>query len=89
MGGLAGFLLRAGFTDPRLLDLFHAIGRLAPGNFEDEIVKFAHSTIEKRERGEKVTGGPKLTNALGGEVVGKMRSWLKQSDLDAFELCCR
>jgi hypothetical protein len=85
MGDLAGFLLRYGFTAARLLDLYHAIGRLAPGGFEDEIVKFARATIDRFERGDKVTGGRKLADALGADVVSRMRAWLKVADADAIE----
>lgn len=86
MGHLAGFLLHAKLPPFIVLEIFKTIGTIAPGNYTPEIVAFANATIGKFERGEKVSGGPKLIEALGEAVVNKLRSWLSVADLDAIEV---
>jgi hypothetical protein len=44
-----------------------------------------NSTLDKIKRGEPVTGGPKLAETIGEDVVAKMRAWLQMADADALE----
>ena len=85
MGDFAGFLAHAKVSDARILDLFRAIGKVAPGDHADEILKFAQHTIDKRRNGEPMRGGPKLLGALGEDVLAKFRGWLKVADVDALD----
>lgn len=85
MGHLAGFLCQAKLPPFIIIEIFKAIGAIVPGNFTNEIVAFANTTIGKFEKGEPVSGGPKLVEALGEAVVNKLRSWLSVLDLDALE----
>lgn len=48
-------------------------------------VKYAQSTVAAFTAGKPVTGGPKLADHLGEDVVVKMRSWLKTRDQDAID----
>jgi hypothetical protein len=47
--------------------------------------KAINATIDKFKRGEPVTGGPKLADSLGADVVAKLRAWLNVADVDALE----
>jgi hypothetical protein len=83
IGPLTGFLLRGGCVDA--LPVVMAAAKIAGDSDLDDRRKSAEATVAKFRKGEKVTGGPTLTNHLPDEVVRKMRSWLKVADGDAVE----
>lgn len=85
VGHLAGFLCQAGLEGAQVIRIISSAARIAGDPDLADRVKFATSTVAKHRAGENVTGGPKLTDDLGPEVVAKMRGWLKLADGDAIE----
>jgi Family of unknown function (DUF5906)/Bifunctional DNA primase/polymerase, N-terminal len=83
MGALAGMLARAKLSEPLIIEMMKVIGDLAPGNHTQEIVAFAKSTLDKIKTGELVTGGKRLDELVGAEMVGKLRTVLRVKDEDA------
>ncbi len=84
-GHLAGFLCQGGIDPAMVVRIIQAAATIAGDADVQDRVKFARNTCGKFTAGENVTGGPKLAEALGDDVVGKMRSWLKLADGDAIE----
>jgi hypothetical protein len=84
IGPLAGFLSQGGVDSPTVIDIIKAAATIAGGDVKD-CLNYATSTVAKFRAGEKVTGAPKLAEALGDEIVAKMRGWLKLADVDAVE----
>jgi hypothetical protein len=84
VGPLAGFLCQGGVDSPTVIEIIKTAATLSGADIRD-CVNYATSTVGKFRAGENVTGGPKLTDALGESVVAKMRGWLKMADLDAIE----
>lgn len=87
VGHLAGLLAKAGapvMLIPRIVEAAAIAARDA--DVRDR-VNFARSTVQKWEsdKDATLTGGPKLAETLGREVVGRLRSWLGVADDDAIE----
>jgi hypothetical protein len=83
VGHIAGFLCHAGVLDTvRVIKTAATIA--GDADLEDR-VNFAQATVAKFRAGEQVTGGPKLADEIGEDVVSKMRGWLKLADVDALE----
>lgn len=76
----AGFLLSRGVDPlfvPRIIRVAATIG--GDENVQDR-VRFASDTVEKFKAGKKkLTGGPKLAQELGEDVVALLRDWLPKS----------
>jgi hypothetical protein len=85
IGPLTGFLLQAGVDAGSTLELIKAASEIAGDSDLQDRVKFARTTIAKFKGGDLVTGGPRLADVIGSDVVAKMRGWLKLKDLDALE----
>lgn len=84
-GHLAGFLLQAGVEGAHALRLIKVAATVAgDGDVQDRLV-YAQGTVAKHGAGERVTGGPKLAEAIGDDVVARLRSWFKLQDIDAIE----
>lgn len=84
-GHLAGFLLQAKVSPAEVLCIIQEACRIAKDKDVHDRVSFAQGTIAKHKNGEKVTGGPKLVEALSESIVARMRGWLKLKDTDALE----
>ena len=84
-GPLAGFLLQAGVPSPMVMAIIEAVAKTAHDTDVQDRVKFAAGTCAKHKRGENVTGGPMLAEAIGEDVVAKLRAWLRQADDGAIE----
>lgn len=85
VGHLAGFLSHAGIDSPTVIEIIRAAATIAGDADVHDRVNFATNTVAKFRAGEQVTGGPKLIEAFGEQVVARMRGWLKLADLDAIE----
>jgi hypothetical protein len=85
MGHLTGFWLQAGLDAATVKRLLKVVCSLCDKSTEGEVLKMAESTIAKHAAGERVTGGPKLKDALGDKLVTRMRSWLRVADVDAID----
>lgn len=85
VGHLTGFLLQAGIEKDTVVKMVKAAATIANDSDVDDRVKYCLNTIAKFENGENVTGGPKLSEALGADVVARMRAWLKLADVGAIE----
>jgi putative DNA primase/helicase len=82
---LPGFLLQAKLDAILVKRIIEAAAKLGADSDWEDRRKAIDATIAKVKNGEPVTGGPKLADAIGAEVVAKMRAWLKMADLDALE----
>lgn len=85
VGHLAGFLSQGGVDSPTVVEIIKAAATIAADPDLHDRVNFASNTVAKFRAGENVTGGPKLAEFIGDDVVAKMRGWLKLADLDAIE----
>jgi len=82
---LPGFLLQAGLDAALVKHIIKAAATIAgDGDWEDRR-KAIDATIVKFKNGEPVAGGPKLADAIGEDVVTKLRAWLRVADLDALD----
>lgn len=82
---LPGFLLQAKL-DPILVKfIIKTAASLAGDTDWADREKAINATIAKFKNGEPVAGGPKLADAVGADVVAKMRAWCKMADMDALE----
>jgi uncharacterized protein DUF5906/bifunctional DNA primase/polymerase-like protein len=82
---LPGFFLQAGLDEILVKQIIRTAAELAGDTDWPDRESAIRATIEKFKRGDNVTGGPKLADELGPEVVSKMRAWLKCADVDALE----
>lgn len=85
VGHLAGFLCQGGIDSPTVIEIIKTAASIAGDSDLHDRLNIATSTVAKFRAGEIVTGGPKLAEAIGEDVVSKMRGWLKLADLDAIE----
>ncbi len=86
VGPLAGFLLQARLDPARVVRIIKVAATIAKDPDVQDRVDFANSTAKTFAAGSAVTGGPKLAEELGEDVVAKMRTWLKGVDEDALVL---
>lgn len=86
-GHLAGFLLRYGVEPLFVSRIIETAGRIAKDPDLKDRMNFVRSTIAKWEadKDTALTGGPKLAEAMGAEVVARLRTWLGVADDDAIE----
>jgi hypothetical protein len=84
-GNLAGFLSHAGIDSPTVIEIIKAAATIAHDPDVHDRINFATATVAKFRAGEPITGGPKLIEEFGEQVVARMRGWLKLADLDAIE----
>lgn len=84
IGPLAGFLVAGGLAPDAVQRVIVAAATIAKSDVRD-VTNFVTATLAKYANGEKVTGGPTLAQALGDDVVTRMRAWLKLADVDAIE----
>lgn len=83
VGPFIGFLLQADIAAPLAIEILKTAAKIAgDADFEDR-AKFARATVATFEGGGQVTGGPRLIDSLGEEVVAKLRAWMKMADLDS------
>jgi hypothetical protein len=82
---LPGFLLQAKVPEILVKYIIRTAASLAGDTDWADREKAINATIAKFKNGEPVAGGPKLADAVGAEVVQKMRAWLKMADMDALE----
>jgi hypothetical protein len=85
MGPLAGFLLQAKIDPMFVLKIIETSARIAGDQDVHDRLNFARATIAAFTAGQNVTGGPKLADAIGEDLVSKLRGWLKMVDVDAIE----
>jgi len=85
VGHLAGFLLQAGLKGLMVETIIRTAATLAGDQDLNDRLTLTRTTIGKFTAGENVTGGPKLTEQIGDELVNRMRAWLKLKDEDAIE----
>lgn len=83
VGHLAGFLARAGAV--HIQQVISAAAHVAKDPDVRDRESFVRDTLAKYKAGEVVSGGRKLAEALGEDVVAKLRSWLGLADDDAIE----
>src|SRR5262249_16900703 len=72
----AGFLLRRGINQAMVQKIIRTAARIAGDPEVTDRVTAARTTAERLARGEKVTGGPTLTNLLGDAVGRTLEQWL-------------
>ena len=85
VGHLAGFLCQAGLDGAQVVRLIKTAATFARDPELHDRLKFANSTVAAFDADKPVTGGPNLADALGEDVVRKIRGWLKVADADALE----
>lgn len=85
VGHLTGFLLMGGLPAPMVIEVIKTAAQIAGDKDLHDRENYARSTCAKHAAGERVTGGPKLAEEIGEDVVTKMRGWLKLADGDAIE----
>jgi putative DNA primase/helicase len=85
MGHLTGFWLQSGLDAATVKRLLKVVCSVCDKTTVDEVLKLAEATIAKHAAGERITGGPKLKEALGEKLVNRMRSWLRVADVDAID----
>lgn len=86
-GHLAGFLCRYGLDDRFIVRIIEVAATVAKDpDIKDRIV-FARNTVEKfrQDKDAPLTGGPKLAESLGEDVVARLKTWLGAQDDDALE----
>ncbi len=87
---LTGLLLRGGMSENGVRKTINAIVREAEveglENQVDDRLAFMETTIATYKAGQPVTGGPKLKDLLGADVVDRLYSWLKCVDDDTVVL---
>lgn len=85
VGHLAGFLLQ-GKVDPMMVvQIIKAAATVAKDPDVADRVKYASGTCQKFADGAPTSGGPKLAEELGADVVAKMRAWLRLADADGID----
>lgn len=87
VGHLAGFLCRYG-VDPMFVSRIVAIAAtIAKDPDVHDRVVFAKGTVAKwqADKDSQLSGGPKLAEAIGDDVVARLRSWLGVKDEDVLE----
>lgn len=87
VGHLAGFLLRYKI-DPMMVPIIIKVAAtIAKDPDVHDRVVFAQGTCAKyaADPDAQLTGGPKLAEALGDDVVARLRTWLGAKDEDALE----
>ena len=77
VGPLAGMLLRAGLDAPTVVQVVKTIAAVAHDPEPGDRETFARTTCDKFASGDQLTGGPKLAEFIGDDVVAKLRGWLK------------
>lgn len=86
-GHLAGFLCRYGVPDIWLIKIIEAAARAANDPDVKDRVVFARGTLDKHlaQKDIPLTGGPKLAESFGDDVVTRLKQWLGARDDDALE----
>lgn len=82
---LPGFLAQAELDGLLVKQIIKTAAQLAGDTDWHDREDAINSTLDKIKRGEPVTGGPKLAEAIGEDVVAKLRAWLQMADADALE----
>lgn len=85
VGHLAGFLCQGGIDSPTVVEIIKAAASIGGDSDVHDRVNFAANTVAKFRAGENVTGGPKLAEALGEDVVARMRGWLRMADTEPID----
>lgn len=87
IGHLAGFLCRYGLDDRFIVKVIEVAALVARDSDVKDRVVYARNTLEKYRNNPKtpLTGGPKLAESLGEDVVGRLKQWLGARDDDALE----
>jgi hypothetical protein len=84
-GHLAGFLASAKVPDFLIIEVIRVAATLAGDPDVHDRVTFAQGTLAKFAAGVPITGGPKLAECVGPDVVAKLRGWYRLVDTDALE----
>jgi len=75
-GLVAGFLYTLGVTHPVVMEhIITAICTIAGDEEPADRIRYARDTLTRAEQGQAVGGGPKLSDAVGADVVKRVRSW--------------
>lgn len=74
---LAGGLTRAGWEKQEILTFVEAVVSAAGDDEVESRLKAAEHTVEKAEKGEEVTGWPRLSEYIPQEVSKQVIKWLK------------
>ena len=82
---LAGFLANRKLSPESVEAIVENAAELAGDEEYRDRARAARETVEKRLRGEPVTGGPRLADIVGEEVVTRLRRWLGGEDDQAIE----
>jgi hypothetical protein len=87
VGHLAAFLCQHGVNPvvvPRIIEAAACAARDA--DLQDRM-NFARTTVQKytADPDASLTGGPSLADAIGADVVSRLRQWLGAGDMDAVE----
>jgi hypothetical protein len=84
---MAGFLLRYGVEPPFVSRIIECAARAAHDPDLHDRINFVRATIAKFQSDSDacLTGGPKLAESLGDDVVARLRTWLAVADDDAIE----
>lgn len=85
VGHLAGFLSQGGVDSPTVIEIIKAAATIGGDPDVHDRVNFASNTVAKFRAGENVTGGPKLAEAIGEDVVARMRGWLRLADTEPID----
>lgn len=79
-GHLAGFLLRLGFDGPWTQEIVRMAATVGGDDEISDRVRMAKDTVAKHMRGEKTTGGPKLTESFGNAelIMERCYQWMQR-----------
>ena len=85
IGPLTGFLLQAKLPALEVVKLIEVAATVAGDKDLTDRIAYAEGTAAKFAAGQPVTGGPKLADHVGKDVVDRLRAWLHLEDSNALE----
>jgi hypothetical protein len=85
-GALAGFLLQHKVEPTWVRQIVRATLHASGDPDVSDRMAFTSETITKFEKGERVTGGPKLADYVGEDVVKRLKSWMKTESRETREV---
>jgi hypothetical protein len=80
---LGGFLARASWDEERITNFVEGVVTVARDDQRADRIEAASSAVAAMNRGEQVSGTPRMVEIFGAPIVKKLRNWLGSSDIDS------